>query len=469
MTVMSNVMQENLLLLLCYDNESAPLVISNIEVSFYENEYYRRIAELAIKFYNTYDTVIADHLADELAPELNDPKTADIYTNILASLEESKETVNKQYVLDNLNKFVRLQNGKLLLKKGVDLLQKGKIDEWEAEVSKTKSARIELFDPGVRFGVDMARTLDVSDFDDDMIMTGIKALDKLGHVPTKKELYIVMGRPGGKKSWACVYLAKMALLQRKKVAHITLELSEDRLKQRYFQAFFGIGSREEEIQQRNPIFDIAANGRIASLNFRDLPTVPLMTDPQIMEHIALKITKLRQPQLVIKEFSTGSLTVDMLRAYLDNLEHYYGFIPDMVVLDYLDLMDIDTAKLRIDLGRTAIELRGLAVDRNLAMVTAAQSNRLGEGTRVLTRKHLGEDFSKVKTTDVLITLNASKMEREHGLMRLYVDKGRNGRDGDTIVVSQNISIGQFCLKSGLVSKEYMQEVITKYDEEDKDE
>jgi len=174
-----------------------------------------------------------------------------------------------------------------------------------------------------------------------------------------------------------------------------------------------------------------------------------------------KMEELIKPQLIIKEFPTGSLSIQKLRAYLDNLEGYYNFIPDIILLDYLDLMDIDVDKLRIDLGRTAVELRGIAIERNLAMVTVAQSNRAGEDKAWLTRKNLGEDYSKVKTADVLITYNQLKHEKANGLARLFIDKGRNNKDGDAVLISQNYSLGQFCLDSGRIVLEDYGDLIEK--------
>jgi hypothetical protein len=117
-------------------------------------------------------------------------------------------------------------------------------------------------------------------------------------------------------------------------------------------------------------------------------------------------------------------------------------------------MKVSAEKLRLDLGILGVELRGLAGERNLAMVTVHQTNRVGEGIPTITRKHLGEDYSPVKTSDVLLTANNTDFEKANGLARIYIDKGRNGRDGDTIILSQNISIGQYALKSALLSKRY---------------
>jgi len=141
--------------------------------------------------------------------------------------------------------------------------------------------------------------------------------------------------------------------------------------------------------------------------------------------------------------------MEMLKAYLENLSTFYHIFPDLLIIDYADLMHIDSAHLRVDTGKIYKDLRGLAVQYGIAIVTASQANRAGEGDgiRLLTRKNLAEDFSKVAIADNVITYNQTAAELERGLARLYVDKARNDRRGDIILLSQNYGIGQFCLQS----------------------
>lgn len=446
-------LQENILTLLVFSDDHIGVVSNNVDTTLFDNTYYRKIAEQAIKFYNQFKSPPKNHIADLLEKELLS-KDKDIYEKILKNIFENKDGLNETYVLSELDKFIRTQNIKNSVKKAFELLQYGKIDEVEQLLEESRKKRIELFKPGTFFSPDNPELFaKLETPEEDMIFTGIKVLDDLEHVPTRKELYILMALPGRGKSWFLVHLAKAALLQRKKVLHISLELGENRLIARYFQAFFGIASKPTDIQLRNALFDTDKFGNILRINFVDVPPVRNLREEGIEEFLSKKMQNLLKPQLLIKEFPTGTLSIQKFKAYLDNLESYYNFIPDIILLDYLDLMDIDVDKLRIDLGRTAVELRGIAIERNLAMVTVAQSNRVGEDKVWLTRKNLGEDYSKVKTADVLITYNQLPREKKDGLARLLVDKGRNNRDGDAILISQNYSLGQFCLSSGRINME----------------
>jgi replicative DNA helicase len=445
---LSNALQENIITLLVFDRASAPLIISNIKVELFGNTFYREIARRSIEYYRQYDETPNEHIADLFDAELKDTSKKEIYTKILKALYENKGTVNKEYVLNSLDKFIRLQSLKITAKDLVEALQKNDINKADTILAHSKNVQVNLFDPGIMAFRDMNSSLDfLNKMDTDIIYTGIKPLDDMEICPAPKELYTFLGRSGSGKSWFMAQLGKYAILQRKKVLHITLELQDFRVMARYMQTFFGVAHKEKLDQPKNTVFKMDAFGNIIDMDLIDVIGVPSLRDKDISKVLTNKAKKLMNPQMVVKFFPTGTLSIDGLNAYLDNLESYYNFIPDIVLLDYLDLMDIDTEKMRIDLGKTAVDLRGIAGERNLAMVTVAQTNAKAEGRMILTRRHLAEDFSKVRVSDNLITYNQMDGEKKLGVARLYVDKARNSLDGKSILITQNYSIGQFCLKA----------------------
>jgi replicative DNA helicase len=459
---LSNSTQENILTLLCFDDESAPIITSNIDSGLFSNTFYRNIARRAINFYKEFSKTPKIHIADLLETELEEGSTRPIYIKILENLFENQNSINKDYALSTLEKFVREQTLKLTITKAAAAIQGGKIEEAESILEQGRRKSATVFDPGTFMFSDETRTFTFLDKleSDDYIHTGIKQLDDLEICPAPGELFTFLARSGAGKSWLLVHLSKFALLQRKKVLHISLELSEERLKARYFQTMFGILNRQTNLPILSPVFEVDSRGVFSNVNFREVEHRPSLQDGGIITVLKEKVEKLFLPQLIIKEFPTGTLSVSKLKTYLDNLEGYYNFIPDIILLDYLDLMEIDSDKLRIDLGQTAIALRGIAGERNVAMVTVAQTNKSAEGKKLLTRKYLAEDFSKVRVSDNLITYTQTNKESKMGMARLFVDKARNSPGNVVILISQNYSIGQFCISSSkLVEDEAYWEII----------
>ncbi len=158
--------------------------------------------------------------------------------------------------------------------------------------------------------------------------------------------------------------------------------------------------------------------------------------------------------MVVKQFPTGSLTISGLQAYLDLLESTCDFVPDLLLVDYADLMYVDERDYRIGIGQLYKHLRGIAVERDFAIATASQANRGGVGAVHITERNVAEDFSKIATADTIITFNQTVEEKRLGLARLHVANSRDDGDNITVLITQNYTRGQFVIQSALMQPVY---------------
>jgi replicative DNA helicase len=90
-----------------------------------------------------------------------------------------------------------------------------------------------------------------------------------------------------------------------------------------------------------------------------------------------------------------------------------------------------------------VDLRAIAFEENVAMLTATQANREGHKAAVVKAEHVAEDFNKVRTVDLMISINKTEEEARDGIARLYFAASRNQESGFTIVVKQNLACMQF--------------------------
>lgn len=449
--LLTGALQENILTLLCFSN-NVKLISNNITVDLFENSIYRDIANVAIDFYREYQKPVAEHLPDVLNHHI-EGKKGELYKQVINNLYTTKDVINQPYVLKQLEKFVRQQKLKQSIKDAADKIIVGDLDAAEHALDKYRKSALKQFDVGTLLS-DTTKSLQFLNQESYYHHIGIKHLDDLGICPAPKELFLFVSLPGYGKSWFFIHVGKYAILQRKKVLHVTLEMSEQNVCKRYMQALFSI-SKHAMDSYTLPIFNKTEDGSLGSLQFKEFKKkVPGLSDAGIEKFIQNKLKKLKNPELIVKEFPTGSLTMRTLEAYLDNLEESIRFVPDIVIVDYADLMHIDKDNVRVATGRTYQELRGLGVERYLSMVTASQANRLAEGTKWITRKNLAEDYSKVAISDNVVTFNQTPSEYKVKLARLFIDKGRNDRTGDSILISQNYQMGQFCLDSITMTNDY---------------
>ena len=228
-------------------------------------------------------------------------------------------------------------------------------------------------------------------------------------------------------TFCMVQIGKACAMSRLKVLHISLEMSEPLMAQRYMQTFFSLSKRKAEVTVNRFVHD--ERGRLTTFTTEELKR-PTLQDPSMESQLTTKLNKLKNRiQLEIKRFPTGALTMDGLEAFLDGNERLYGFTPDVLLLDYADLMKLDYKNLRTSTGEIYKELRRIAVERNIALVTASQSNRLGEDSRVITLKHLAEDYSKaVEDQRDALRAKVEAMEKQESVAEwLPLDSGEDTR------------------------------------------
>lgn len=455
---------ENILTLLAFDEKACPILVTALDPKLFGSDIYRQIAIECIEYYKTFKVPANTHLPDLFEKQLEgkNKDKAETYKRILIGLHELKETINREYVLGTLRTFLKQQSLKSAICESYELISNGDIDKAEdVLLTNTKTKLLSTFDAGIN--LDSEEALGFLDKQETQSFPiGIKQLDDLRIGPARKELFMVMGLPNVGKSRCLVHIGKMLALQRLKVVHISLEMAADmRVAPLYMQAFFGIAKSNEKID-KHMVFTLTDNNKLLSMEEYTLQNVKTFEDLHIKQELKDKIEKLRRTQIVIKEFASGYLTMKMLINYLDCLEMYKGFIPDVLIIDYPGIMKLNAKYKTEELGIITVELRGLGKERNIGIIAAAQANRTGQNAAVpvLTREHIGADFSMSQTADTLITLNQTKEEYELGLMRIFVDKSRNEKKPPLIIISQNPSIGQFCLSSAYMSgnyKNYMKE------------
>ena len=215
-----------------------------------------------------------------------------------------------------------------------------------------------------------------------------------------KELAMVVAPPGVGKS---LYLANQAVrscLDGSNVLYISLEMSEDRVAQRLDSIF----SRIRQDQLKNRCDDLKE--RLDQVT----ATVP------------------DRGQLKIKEFPTKRAGINQIRAYLNQLSNYENFVPNVIIVDYLELLatESDMAEYQAQ-ERLAQELRGLAIEHKCLVWTATQTNREGKKVRLITDTELADSYGKTRVCDLVISINQDEEEFDKGKSRVYIIKSRNGR------------------------------------------
>ena len=136
-------------------------------------------------------------------------------------------------------------------------------------------------------------------------------------------------------------------------------------------------------------------------------------------------------RLFIKEFPTKAATVQTIRSYLQRLQATKDFMPDIVCVDYADLLRgaKGYSDKRFELEGNYEELRSLAQEFKIVILTADQTNRSGLDMEVVTIGQIGESYAKATVCDLIMTVSRTMDDKQSNTGRLFVAKSRMGRDG----------------------------------------
>jgi hypothetical protein len=448
-------LQENLLTMLCFSEDYCKIIRAAVTPQLFDSAVFREVAGHAIDFIDQYGEPVKEHLADHLEHILHgeDKRKATSYERLLQNMYDAKDSINGKFVMDQLHAFVRLQRFKSGLADAIESVKDGKISEAELAMQKAMKSQAVAFDPGFDFSDAEAVGTIFDNPEEEGFDLGIPEFDERGIKPRRRELFALIAPRKRGKSWFITHCSKQALLQRWSALVVTLELTEKSYSTRMLQSFFSVTRREAEVQVTTLKKD--RDGHLESL-LRESIERKTMKDSDTRAGLVARAKRefKRRKGFKIKEFPMHSLTIPDLEAYLDGLERFEGFTPDVIFIDYPRIMKHDAKNLRIELGQTFAQLRGIAQTRNCAMVIVHQSNRDSEKASLVTSDMAEEDISIVAAVDVAMTYSQTKQERKLGLARLYADYVRNGSSQIQVLITQGYAMGQFCLDSVRIDDDY---------------
>lgn len=221
-----------------------------------------------------------------------------------------------------------------------------------------------------------------------------------GGLPNKTLNVALAGTGVGKSLFMC-HVASSVLLEGKNVLYITLEMAEERIAERI------------------------------DANLLNVPIQQLIDLPrQIFETKISNIAKKTQGTLIIKEYPTAAAHSGHFKALLNELSLKKSFKPDIIFIDYLNICASSRHKSNSSVNSytyvkaIAEELRGLAVEFNVPIVTATQTTRSGFGSSDVELTDTSESFGLPATADLMFALISTEELEQLGQIMVKQLKNR---------------------------------------------
>ena len=136
---------------------------------------------------------------------------------------------------------------------------------------------------------------------------------------------------------------------------------------------------------------------------------------------------------------TYSMTAHQLAVDIDEYINVHDFVPDLIIVDYMDLMEREYRYEReyIELEELSKRLRQIAMKHNCVMLTASQVNREGVTGGLAKNENVAGSYGKIKTADLVMSINQNDEERQNGKMRVAVTKNREYVSGRIVTVNMD--------------------------------
>ena len=396
---------------LIYDEEFSRKVIPFIQLDYFEQRIERVIFEEISKFIVKYGSSITTEALTIQLEDRDDLNETEIKESRDAVSLFTDDKVDNQWLVDTTEKWCRDRAIYLALMESISLAD-GKDDKKgrDAIPSILSDALAVSFDNhiGHDYLEDYEDRYESYHRKEERIEFDLDLFNKItkGGIPNKTLNIALAGTGVGKSLFMC-HVASSVLLQGKNVLYITLEMAEEKIAER-----------------------IDAN--LLNVNIQNITDLP----KPMFEKKVHKLKKKTQGELIIKEYPTASAHSGHFKALLNELSLKKSFKPDIIFIDYLNICASSRYRANSNVNSysyikaIAEELRGLAVEANLPIVSATQTTRSGYGSSDVDLTDTSESFGLPATADLMFALIST--EELEGLNQIMVKQLKNRYNDPTI-------------------------------------
>ena len=379
-------------------------------VPYLKNEYFegthKTVFDLIVNFVSKHNKLPTSKILELELKKINAPE--DILNNASRLVNEiaEKSDIDTEYLLDESEKWCKERAVYNAIMDSIQIIDGKDKERSEGAIPEILSEAL-----GVSFDEAIGHDyIDNSDerFDfynrkEDRIPFDLDYFNKItkGGLPNKTLNIALAGTGVGKSLFMC-HCAASVLNQGKNVLYITMEMAEERIAER-----------------------IDAN----------LMNLPIESLGSLSKHVfddkIGKIAKAATGKLIVKEYPTGSAHTGHFRALLNELRLKKNFSPDMIYIDYLNICA--SSRMRgmggsinsyTYIKAIAEELRGLAVEFNVPIVSATQTTRSGFSNTDVGLEDTSESFGLPATADLMFALISTEELEELGQLMVKQLKNR---------------------------------------------
>ena len=389
---------------LLYNEEYLRKVVPFIKADYFEDPQQKIVFEEVLNFVSEYNQPATKEvlcIEVEKRQDINDTTFQEI-TKLISYLEDVPTDFD--WLVDTTEKWCRDRAIYLALMESTALADGKDKEKDRDDIPSILSAALAVsFDThiGHDYLLEYEQRYESYHKKEDKIPFDLEYFNKItkGGLPNKTLNIALAGTGVGKSLFMC-HLASSVLLNGKNVLYVTLEMSEEKIAER-----------------------IDAN--LLNVNIQEIVDLP----KQMFETKVTNLSKKTQGTLIIKEYPTASAHSRHFKALLNELALKKSFRPDIIFIDYLNICASSryrgnsTVNSYSYIKAIAEELRGLAVEANVPIVSATQTTRSGYGSSDVELTDTSESFGLPATADLMFALIST--DDLEGLGQIMVKQLKN--------------------------------------------
>ena len=396
---------------LIYNEEYLRKAIPFIKADYFEDSNQKIIFEEIFTFVQEYNKKASKEVLSieiEKRQDINDSSFKEVI-GLLSSIEDSPSEF--EWLINTTEKWCRDRAIYLALMESIHIAD-GNDEKKSRDAIPTilSDALAVSFDThiGHDYLLDYEERYESYHRKEDRIPFDLEYFNKItkGGIPNKTLNVALAGTGVGKSLFMC-HFASSVLLQGKNVLYITMEMAEEKIAER-----------------------IDAN--LLNVNIQDLTDLP----KNMFENKVTNLSKKTQGSIIIKEYPTASAHSGHFKSLLNELALKKSFRPDIIFIDYLNICASSryrgnsTVNSYSYIKAIAEELRGLAVEANVPIVSATQTTRSGYGSSDVELTDTSESFGLPATADLMFALIST--DDLEGLGQILVKQLKNRYNDPTI-------------------------------------
>ena len=395
---------------LIYNEEYCRKVLPFIKTQYFNDKKERVVFETVCEFVVKYGKMITKeilHIELDNRKDISDSELADS-NQIVANISDNSS--DYQWLLDTTEKWCRDRAIYLALMESIQIADDESEKQNRDAIPHILSEALSVsFDHNIGHDYikDFESRFEFYHREEEKIPFDLEFFNKItkGGLPNKTLNVALAGTGVGKSLFMC-HLASSVLLQNKNVLYITLEMSEEKIAER-----------------------IDAN--LLNVNIQSLMNL----SHGDFETKITKLSKKTQGKLIIKEYPTASAHSGHFKSLLNELSLKKSFKPDIIFVDYLNICASSRYKGSAVNSYTYVksiaeELRGLAVENNVPIVSATQTTRSGYGNSDVDLTDTSESFGLPATADLMFAIISS--EELENLGQIMIKQLKNRYNDPTI-------------------------------------